>query len=726
MNKIKRILAVCLLAVTATSAFARGGFAIVIDPKSYNEAKTEVDAYANAITKYNNLEVRIIQDRWGVPDSIRAALIKLYADRKFGLQGCVLVGDIPVVMVRDGQHMTSAFKMNQKTFPRNESSVPSDRFYDDFGLKFNLIEQDKEKPHYFFYSLRADGEQRVEPNIYSGRIRPTDVNGVSRYDKLRHFLRKAVAEKEAQTTLQKVFYFSGHGYVSDSKVCRIDEKQAIYEHFPWIRSNRDVISYMDHSDHNPCKINVMNEIMRPDLDFTIMHHHGSPDTQYFNAGSLPYLVRESIEYALKNIRSHVRKAKEKGKNYDSTKVALAQRFGLDISLLDNTFDPEVIKSDSILDADPNLTIEDFAAYGYKPNSRIVIIDGCYCGSFHQEDCIADEYIFAEGRTVAVVANSVNVLQDKWSDRFMGLVGIGGCVGDIVRFSTYLESHCIGDPTFRYKPVGESYDIDALIYEDNVAAWKKLFKSATSADAKSLAMEYLYRHNAISSDNLLKLYQDSPESLVRMEALYLLGKCNDDNMVKAIALGTEDQNEFVQRQAIKYVAQSGDERLLPSLMGVCIRNNTSERCNFNALSAIEVYPKELVEAEFARQFDTPAVCYINKDTVRAQILMALEHGVNRMHELVDEIVNPETSTELRIGNARVIRNYGIHYEFPRLIKFLRESNDTEARVVLMEALGWHYKSNKRQMILDVANEIANDASQPEELRNEALKTYNRMK
>ena len=34
--------------------------------------------------------------------------------------------------------MTTAFKMNENTFPIEESSVTSDRYYDDLHLDFNL------------------------------------------------------------------------------------------------------------------------------------------------------------------------------------------------------------------------------------------------------------------------------------------------------------------------------------------------------------------------------------------------------------------------------------------------------------------------------------------------------------------------------------------------------------------------------------------------------------
>jgi hypothetical protein len=186
--KMKRItlLAVALLTVTLQT-MARGGFALVIDPESYEQARTEVAAYAAAIESVDGLKVHTVIDRWGVPDSIRAALMRLHADKKIGLEGVVLVGDIPIAMIRDAQHLTSAFKMKQ-SMDRKRSSVPSDRYYDDFGLDFTYQGRDDDAP-YFYYSLTAKSEQRLEPDLYSGRIRPTDAGGTSRYEKLRAYAR---------------------------------------------------------------------------------------------------------------------------------------------------------------------------------------------------------------------------------------------------------------------------------------------------------------------------------------------------------------------------------------------------------------------------------------------------------------------------------------------------------------------------------------------------------
>ena len=91
---------------------SKPGFAIVIDSQSYKEAKTEIDRYCSLVES-RGLYPYLIIDRWGQPDSIRQQLITLYNDRKHPIEGCVFIGDIPVVMVRDAQHFTTALKMDQ-------------------------------------------------------------------------------------------------------------------------------------------------------------------------------------------------------------------------------------------------------------------------------------------------------------------------------------------------------------------------------------------------------------------------------------------------------------------------------------------------------------------------------------------------------------------------------------------------------------------------------------
>ncbi|MDZ7635916.1 MAG: hypothetical protein U5L72_16370 [Bacteroidales bacterium] len=71
------------------------------------------------------------------------------------------------------------------------------------------------------------------------------------------------------------------------------------------------------------------------------------------------------------------------------------------------------------------------------------------GSFHVDDFISGAYVFGPGRTVAAQANTVNSLQDKFPDEMVGLLSYGIRVGEWNRMVCLLESHIIGDPTFRF-------------------------------------------------------------------------------------------------------------------------------------------------------------------------------------------------------------------------------------------------------------------------------------
>lgn len=721
---MKRLLTSLLaLGVVTLRALANDGFAIVIDPKSYNEARAEVTAYASAIEKYNNLKVFTVVDRWGVPDSIRAELIRLHSQKQAPVVGAVFIGDIPVPMLRDAQHLTSAFKMNQKQ-PREESSVPSDRYYDDFGLKFKFIDKDKDKP-YFYYSLTAESQQAVRPDLFSGRIRPTDTGGTSRYEKLRAYLRKAVAQKEKARRLDQLFFFSGHGYVSDSKVARMDEKAAYFEHFPWLNDRRNHISYIDHNDQNPVKERLMNEVMRTDLDLAVLHHHGYFDTQYLNGAKKIATVREAKEYIIRNAREHVYAAKQKGKNADSIQTVIQKRFDLPDTWLENALNDSVALADSTYEAAADLHLEDFGVYGYKPNAPVVVIDACFCGSFHLDDCIADEYIFQPGTTVAVVANTVNVLQDKWSDRLIGLTALGGTIGDLSRFSTFLESHVIGDPTYAFTPSVKGYDINHLLLENKNATWKKLLR-AEQPEIQSLAIDQLTHNGAITSKELLGIYENAPQAIVRLQALQALSAFRDDNFIKAVEEASQDRHEYLQRLAIRYMAQSGDERLIPALIRLSISNNTSDRCNFNASTALSSYPKEKLMAEFARQYDSPSIRYIRKDSVRAVIANAITRGADRVASMaLGFLDSKDVTAKERMFSIRAMRNNLPHYLVPRLLDYCENDADADTQVQLLEMLGWHKLSCQAGNIAERALAISKNEKYEEKVREEALKTYNRI-
>ena len=249
----------------------RASVAVVIDQDCYSQTKDAVNEYVDAMELDGKTGILLI-DEWGVPDSIRVRLETLHREK--ALEGAVLIGDIPVPMIRDAQHLSSAFKMDQKR-DWKESSIPSDRYYDDFHLQFNFLSRDKDRKDFFYYSLAPESPQQIRSDIYTARIKPAQ--GQDKYKAIADFLRKAVRTKKAAieaagakasntassasgsiagakasvsgntaataTTDQaagrgtnglalaepdRVMFFAGHGYNSESMVSRMNEYKALH------------------------------------------------------------------------------------------------------------------------------------------------------------------------------------------------------------------------------------------------------------------------------------------------------------------------------------------------------------------------------------------------------------------------------------------------------------------------------------------------------------------
>lgn len=625
---------------------AAKGFAIIIDQKSLNEAKNEIEAYAKAIKDVNKMKVYTIVDRWGVPDSIRACLRSMYYQGK--IQGAVFIGDIPIPMIRDAQHLTSAFKMDQR-LPKEKSSVPSDRFYDDFGLQFRFLEKDSTSTLYY-YSLKSRSEQYVHSNLFTGRIRPTDVGGTSRYDKLRKYLRKVVEEKNAHNRLDRIFFLTGSGSIDESRVAVMDEKIQYYEHFPWLKNcTREAVKYVDYAQEKYIKFTLMDELQREDLDLSVLHHHGDFDTQYLN-------------------KEH----KDVPKDYD-----------------------EKMR---------DLHLSDFAEYKYNPSSRVVIFDACFNGAFQNEDCIANEYIFSNGKTIACMGGSVNVIQDKWYDRMLGLLAFGHTIGEVNNYQELLESHIIGDPTFCF-------------------ATETDIKESETADGQVWKLTQDFWNKKISSSKLLELLKTSPYDQVRMQALQFLAHMNNADFVKGIAIAAEDRYEMVQRFAMNYIKTNGSDELAKPLLQTWTNPSTSARVKTDARMAVEFFKKDVLQRTYNEIW--PKKNYVDKDSLGTKFYSIISKYGNYWEKEVDEIIADTLKDSAFRFSATCMRLYCPHSRIPDILKYIKDSKNDARRIPLIEAMGWYKYSYQAHIIAKAAKQLSEDSQQSEAVREEALKTYNRI-
>jgi hypothetical protein len=725
MNRNLRKVAAVLFALILFSPHceARKGFAIIIDAKSLQEAQTEVKAYADAIEQQQGLKVYTITDNWGIPDSIRAILQTLHEQKKDPIVGAVFIGDIPIPMIRDAQHMTSAFKMSQE-MDRRESSVPSDRFYDDFKLRFVPQGKDAELP-YFYYSLSGKGTQVLNPDIFSGRIRPTDAGGTSRYEKLRLYLRKATQFKLHPETFNNYFVFNGNGSLSESNVAHIDEFRGLNEHFPQFSQKPESYSYMEYTEEPFIKTKMVNELMRPDLSFAMLHHHGDWDTQYLSGYPKPRNVNEAMRYIQFTTRDRVRTYLRWGLTADSAVKKVTKMYNVPEEWARQALSAQYKRNDSIFTAQENLTLTDFVKMQFKPNVRMANFDACYNGSFHMDDCIANSYIFQPGKTLVTLGGTVNVLQDKWPDRFVGLLAEGMMVGFLAQNTIYLEWHVIGDPTCCFAPKDKSDDVNRLMGDNNPKSWSNILKKKTgSVDLQAMAIHKLSGNPLLSNQHLLQLLQNSPYAMIRLEAFLALKARGGEDFIQAIQIASKDNYELVQRFAVNEIQNCGDQRLIPVTTRLLTKNNASARVKFNAMHCLQFLEAEPVKIQMQKSWNEVAPYLTAKDSIKSVVFGNIDKYCGTWDEDIDKLCQGKYNNEQALKQANYMRIYLPAYKIPEVVAYTDTCTDMQLKKNLLEALGWHGTAYTADRIRELALRTSQNDTLPAGVRDEALKTFKR--
>lgn len=694
-------------------------FAIVVDSKSYDEAKSEIDAYRTSVEN-EGLGTYLLIDDWKRPEPIREKLIQLHADKKAPLEGCVLIGDIPVPMVRDAHHLSSAFKMSPKA-NWQESSIPSDRYYDDFGLTFDYIKQDSLIADYHYVSLRADSKQYISPDIYSARIRPLKVEGLDKYQQIRDYLKKAVAEKQSNNVLDQLTMARGHGYNSEDLVAWSGEQLALREQLPQLFKAGNIVKFYDFESQYPAKPDYLNEIQREGLDIMLFHHHGGPTTQYLNG----YENGSGIDLCIENIQRYLRsklprRVKKIGK--EAAIKEYVEKYNVPESWCETAFDEAKLKEDSLYEANLDIFAEDI--YKLTPNARFVLFDACYNGSFHMDENMVGAYIFGKGKTIATMGCTVNTIQDKWPDEFIGLMAAGMRIGYFTRFTCFLENHLIGDPTFHFvNNTAFESDINQILTlkEGDVDYWKKQLDSPL-ADMQAMALRQL---DMAGYAGMVKLLQDryfnSESFVVRLEAMRLLALNYPSQATGVLKVALNDTYELIRRFASEYTERNASPELLASWLESFLYRGHEKRHHFRVTSAIGAFDYD----ECKQKMEELANQWIWYDRSRVDdFVKRFDAEKERKEKDFAVILNPDSEQKDIRSELTIFRNSPIPAAIePLLVVLNNEENEEETRWVAAEALGWYNWYHDKQSIL---NELEKVQTSNEKVMNEVLKTINRLK
>lgn len=715
------LLSACSLQICGAQ---RRTFAIVIDSESLSACSQEVEAYRSAVSDEGPLGVVLSAD-WDSPEQVRDSLLHYY--RNASLEGAVFIGDIPIPMIRKAQHLTSAFKMSEK-HPMRDSSVPSDRFYDDFDLKFDFVCRDSIQTELFYYELSPGSPQNITSDIYTGRIKPsgkyTDKNS-----ELKAYLRKAVEYKLLLRTrpedciADRLCSYTGDGSFSNSLIAWKDETITLAEQFPQADPSADGMRFYLFAMQPYMKETMLAEIAREDLDIVLFHEHGMPERQYltgtppaedldgyYNTGR--YLARAAVRTRLRY-----------GDSPEEAMASVMERYGLDSSWVCDSFDPEVVKADSLEDLRTGIVLDDIQKTA--PNVRLAIFDACYNGDFREEDCVASRYVMSPGKSIAAVGNSVNVLQDKSSSDLLGMLGCGYCVGEWLRQVNILESHILGDPTFRFARSCEAELPDT--HNGDIEYWKRLAGAGNCPDIRGLALHRLFDlEYADMAELLLDTYKSSDSYMLRLQCMHLLAHYPTEAYMQLLTLSANDPYEFIRRKTAHYLGKVGTPEAARVLAGMYLRDRNAKRVFFNITMAASHFPEGMF-LEALHDAAEESVDEEGREALLSQAAKEIASHVSMMKSTAALLAENPVKVGRNGFYISGMRNNPYPVLAPGLLKIVcNPAAETALRVQATEVLGWFVRAFNRGEIAATLDGLkASEKDMPTELKNEITRTVGRL-
>ena len=618
--------------------------------------------------------------------------------------------------------MTSAFKMDEKKYPMIRSSVPSDRFYDDFDLKFDFLKQDSLNPLMFYYNLSAVSPQDIRCDIYTGRIKPVISEGLDKYQQIRDYLSKAVAAHQEANRLDQFVSYTGEGSYSNSLTAWRAEQQTLREQLPGVFDRKNNARFMRYSMWDYPKDDVITVLKREDLDMMIFHEHGLPHRQYLSAVPSTHDYEQHMEILKREVRLKLRQDAEDGKDFRKRMCKWSEDFQVDTSWWTGITDTQMIRQDSLVNVHMGIVLEDVSRIA--PNVRFVIFDACYNGDFREDDYIAGRYIFSSGKCVAAFANSVNVLQDKSANDLFGLLGLGTRLGFWARYTNILESHILGDPTFCFRPSVEGINCNEWLGTDQKPDfWLSLLKNSGLADIQNVALLKLYHAGFPGISDTLKTYfGKSPYAVVRYNCMTLLEKINDRNFREVLKQATTDPYEFIRRIAIHRMGQVGSKEFLPYIIESYVNDYFSERVVFNVQMALGLYRWEDVRMAMEDVLTRSSV--LDKERVRKNLERVLKG--ERQYVAIRDMLNPEVSEKEKLMEIRYLKNANYHPGIPVYLSLVKDVDTSPViRKALLESLAWFTLSDQKADIIEACKEILQGTDKNTDIYQEAERTYNRL-
>lgn len=651
---------------------AATSFAIIVDSTTFVKSGNLLLQYRQAIEN-DGLPTSVIMSNWTHPQQIRDIIQKLRQQSVNTLEGFVLVGNIPIIMLRDAQHLTSAFRMNQDSRAFIESSVPTDRYYDDLKLKCKFIQQDNKNPKLFYYQLEPDSPVQLHRNLYSARIPLPDSR--TPYKTLNKYLTKIVKIKNSPPEpLDNIVVMTGFNYLSEAHSALIDEVTTLRTSLGFDKKLHSRIAPMSFAMTANPKKRLLNYLSHKSTDMLLLHSHGNAECQY--------LLEPTNRGIIIDENSAVISAPEtRSPKFD----------------------------------DGTLCINEIRHYPI--NSEFVILDVCYNGAFHERGFVAADYLFSPGEVVTVMANSVNVRQDIGIIKNLGALSYGARIGHWHQLENYLETHLFGDPTYHFEsgsnrtskitPPFERYEKAPV----NLSVFKNIFRSSDDPYLRASALCALHKFKSSNFEAYRKQALKDPANIVRLHAWLLYAQDNPPDFARRLPEGLDDNYELIRRYAATWMGEIGNNSFVQHL-AITATNDPSERVVFNALISLKLIG--------THEAQTALVWVLKKieDYDNGKFVQQVKSYLTTMTRwLPNDVLPPMTqgTSREKIDNIRLFRANRHQVALPILIFLYENDRNVGVRKAAADAMGWYGFYEKRNLIIQSFQKQLNDPTLPTELR-----------
>ena len=645
-------------------------FAIVIDGKTFSNVKDQVYSYRDALSK-DGLDAYIISGDWENPDQVREEIRKVYLANQKNFEGIVLVGDIPVVMVRNAQNMTRRFKMNENLFEKGRSSVPSDRFYDDLGLEFEFISKSKrvsgaDGRELFFYNLKPESRQYLAPDFYSGRIMyPAGIGG-EMYKAIGDFLAGAAAAHLNPPKMRDMLLSRGALSEGEDPQARSGVVEMLRDQIPFLEEYPQRLFTLDFSkDYEPVTDNLLMSLKNKRFGVFYYRGHGNfGEMQPGAAGKGKWKIPEE------DIR--------------------------------------------------NLPVQ----------MNYIILNSCFNGVLHRGKDVAGAFLFSKGNVLAVQAVSINSWQDEWMSRYMGIIYGGARVGEYHRLFPLLERNIIGDPTFHF---ASCYDYDlkdqTVLKAEDEPYWTACLERGLPPQAEGsrnnslscVAVNRLQAMGKLSSSEIVQrsLKTISPsvslEYIMQVYEMFGRGYSPDvsEDLLKMFRFGLQSNAEFVVRHTSVIELFYSNPVLCQVLIETMNTNIKLRRarCRQFTGDALGLMPPEVVDSVLANSplRQNALLC--------SEVKKAMEAGQKLKKTELMVLTDTHTETARRVLHAIAVKNWPYPDQIQLYLQMIANSSlNTEIRLHLADGLGYFDYSYKKKEVIDGVRKLLEDPSVEATMRN----------